>query len=49
MCKFYKFYICAVVGVIIEQLDNMHGITMKITVQNLKVIVPKKSLCMSLS
>ena len=27
MCK---FYICAVVGVIIEQLDNMHGVTTKI-------------------
>jgi len=23
MCKFYKFYICAVVGVIIEKLVNM--------------------------
>ena len=30
MCKFYKFYICAVVGVIIEYLDNMHGVTIKI-------------------
>jgi len=30
MCKFYKFYICAVVGVIIEKLDNMHGVTTKI-------------------
>jgi len=29
MCKFYKFYICAVVGVIIEWLDNIHGVTMK--------------------
>jgi len=28
--KFYKFYICAEVGVIIGQLDNMHGVTMKI-------------------
>jgi len=27
MCK---FYICAVVGIIIEQLDNMHGVTTKI-------------------
>jgi len=31
MCKFYKFYICAVVGVIIEYLNNMHGVTTKIT------------------
>ena len=30
MCKIYKFYICAVVGVIIEWLDNMHGVTIKI-------------------
>jgi len=30
MFKFYKFYICAVVGVIIEWLDNMHGVTIKI-------------------
>ena len=30
MCKFYKFYICAVVGIIIEWLNNMHGVTMKI-------------------
>jgi len=30
MCKFYKFYICAVVGVIIEWLNNMHGVTIKI-------------------
>jgi len=30
MCKFYKFYTCAVVGVIIALLDNMHGVTMKI-------------------
>jgi len=30
MCKFHKFYICAVVGVIIEWLDNMHGVTVKI-------------------
>ena len=22
MCKFYKFYICAVVGIIIEKLRN---------------------------
>ena len=29
-CKFYKFYICAVVGIIIEQLDNIHGVTTKI-------------------
>jgi len=29
MCKFYKFYICPVVGVIIEWLDNMHGVTIK--------------------
>ena len=26
----YKFYICALVGIIIEWLDNMHGVTMKI-------------------
>jgi len=25
----YKFYISAVVGIIIEWLDNMHGVTMK--------------------
>ena len=31
MCKFHKFYICAVVGVMIEELDNMHGVTMKIS------------------
>jgi len=30
MCKFYKFYICAVVGIIIEQLNNMHGVKTKI-------------------
>ena len=24
MCKFYKFYVCAVVGVIIEQLRCIH-------------------------
>ena len=29
MCKFYKCYICAMVGVIIEYLDNMHGVTIK--------------------
>ena len=29
MCKFYKFYICAVVGIIIELLNNMHGVTTK--------------------
>jgi len=27
MCK---FYISALVGIIIERLDNMHGVTMKI-------------------
>ena len=32
MCKFYKLYICAVVGVIIEELDNMHGVTRKIDI-----------------
>ena len=30
MCKFYKFYICAVFGIIIERLNNMHGVTTKI-------------------
>ena len=30
MCKFYKFYICAVFGKIIECLDNIHGVTTKI-------------------
>ena len=35
MCKFYKFYICAVVGIIIEWLDNMHGITTKKKIENL--------------
>ena len=30
---FCKFYICAVVGVIIEQLDNMHGVTMEISTE----------------
>jgi len=29
MCK---FYISALVGIIIEWLDNMHGVTMKIGV-----------------
>ena len=27
--KLYKFYVCAVGGVIIEYLDNMHGVIMK--------------------
>jgi len=30
MCKFYTLYICVVDGVINEELDNMHGVTMKI-------------------
>jgi len=30
MCKFYKFYICAVVGKIIEWLNNMQVISTKI-------------------
>ena len=30
MCNAYKFYICAVVGIIIEYLNNMHGVTTKI-------------------
>jgi len=30
MCKFYKFYMCAVFGIIIEWLDNMHGVTTKV-------------------
>ena len=30
MCKFYKFYKCTVVGVIIDWLNNMHGVTTKI-------------------
>jgi len=30
MCKFYKFYVCAVVGIVIERLDNMHDVTTKI-------------------
>ena len=30
MCKFHKLYICAVVGVIIERLDNMYGVTTEI-------------------
>jgi len=32
ICKFYKFYICAVVGIVIEWLDNMHGVTTEIVV-----------------
>ena len=32
ICKFYKFYVCAVVGIIIEELNNMHGVTTKIGV-----------------
>jgi len=31
MCKFYKFYIRAIVGIIIQELDYMHGVTMKIS------------------
>ena len=30
MCKFYKFYICAVFGIIIDLLDDMHGVTTNI-------------------
>ena len=41
MCKkkIYKFYICAVVGVIIEYLDNIHGITMKILTANFLLLL----------
>ena len=28
--NFITFYICAVVGIIIEWLENMHGVTTKI-------------------
>ena len=40
MCK---FYICAVVGVIIEYLDDMHGVTMKFKKKNpleVRFVVP---------
>jgi len=43
MCKFYKFYICAVVGIIIESLDNMHGVTTKVV--NEKIFVSLWVLC----
>jgi len=32
----YKFYISALVGIIIEWLDNMHGLTMKILLKCLQ-------------
>ena len=34
MCKIHKFYICAVIGVIIEQLNNMYGVTTKKKTRN---------------
>ena len=44
MCK---FYISALVGIIIECLDNMHGVTMEIQQYHFLIHKPKPEPCTS--